>query len=119
MNAKLPQAVATHVWRSEAGLGRAVRAARMKAGLTASDLASRARVGRKFLHELEGGKSTLRVDKLLDVLEILGLRLLVMAPRRSGPASARVWLRRNRAALEAYNEHIEKDGVFSEGLRSF
>ena len=29
------------------------------------------------------------------------------------------WLRRNRAALEAYNEHIEKHGCFSDGLRSF
>jgi len=29
------------------------------------------------------------------------------------------WLRRNRAALDAYNEHVEKHGVFSEGLRSF
>lgn len=29
------------------------------------------------------------------------------------------WLRRNRAALAAYNEHIEKHGVFSDGLRSF
>jgi antitoxin CcdA len=29
------------------------------------------------------------------------------------------WLRKNRSALEAYNEHVEKHGVFSEGLRSF
>jgi len=29
------------------------------------------------------------------------------------------WLRRNRAALDAYNEHVEKHGVFSNGLRSF
>jgi antitoxin CcdA len=29
------------------------------------------------------------------------------------------WLRKNRAALDAYNEHVEKDGVFSDGLRSF
>jgi antitoxin CcdA len=29
------------------------------------------------------------------------------------------WLKRNRAALDAYNEHIEKHGVFSDGLRSF
>ena len=29
------------------------------------------------------------------------------------------WLKRNREALEAYNEHVEKHGVFSEGLRSF
>ncbi len=32
---------------------------------------------------------------------------------------AEEWLRNNRAALEAYNEHIEKDGAFSDGLRSF
>ena len=25
----------------------------------------------------------------------------------------------NRAALEAYNAHVERDGVFSDGLRSF
>ena len=29
------------------------------------------------------------------------------------------WLRKNRAALDAYNEHVEKHGVFSDGLRSF
>ncbi len=29
------------------------------------------------------------------------------------------WLKANRAALEAYNAHVEKDGVFSDGMRSF
>jgi antitoxin CcdA len=29
------------------------------------------------------------------------------------------WLKKNRSALEAYNEHVEKHGVFSDGLRSF
>lgn len=29
------------------------------------------------------------------------------------------WLKTNRAALDAYNEHIEADGVFSDGLRTF
>ena len=29
------------------------------------------------------------------------------------------WLARNRRALEAYNEHVAKHGVFSDGLRSF
>ncbi len=29
------------------------------------------------------------------------------------------WLKRNRSALAAYNEHVEKHGVFSDGLRSF
>ena len=29
------------------------------------------------------------------------------------------WLEKNRSALEAYNEHVEKHGVFSDGLRTF
>jgi len=29
------------------------------------------------------------------------------------------WLEKNRAALDAYNDHVEKQGVFSDGLRSF
>lgn len=32
---------------------------------------------------------------------------------------AQEWLKRNRAALDAYNERVEKHGVFSDGLRSF
>lgn len=29
------------------------------------------------------------------------------------------WLKKNRAAIDAYNEHVENEGVFSERLRSF
>jgi len=29
------------------------------------------------------------------------------------------WLKKNRAALDAYNRYVEKHGVFSDGLRSF
>lgn len=29
------------------------------------------------------------------------------------------WLAENRAAIEAYNDHVEKHGVFSDGLRTF
>jgi len=29
------------------------------------------------------------------------------------------WLARNRAAIEATNRRVERDGVFSDGLRSF
>ncbi len=32
---------------------------------------------------------------------------------------AAAWLKRNRAALEGYNAQMEKQGVFSEGVRSF
>ena len=29
------------------------------------------------------------------------------------------WLAENREALDAYNAHVEQDGVFSDGIRSF
>jgi antitoxin CcdA len=41
---------------------------------------------------------------------------LVEAIRRHERAQ---WLEKNRAALDAYNDHVEKHGVFSDGLRSF
>lgn len=64
-------------WRTNQQLAQAVRAAREAAGWTQAQLAERARVGLKFLYELESGKDTLRTDKVLDVLKVLGLHLLV------------------------------------------
>jgi antitoxin CcdA len=29
------------------------------------------------------------------------------------------WLKKNQSALDAYNDYVEKRGVFSNGLRSF
>jgi HTH-type transcriptional regulator / antitoxin HipB len=63
-----------------------VRAARERTGLTQAQLARRAAVGLKFLYELESGKDTLRADKVLDVLDVLGLELVV-APRGAGGAA--------------------------------
>ena len=30
-----------------------------------------------------------------------------------------IWLKENRAAIAAYNNHVEAHGLFSDGLRSF
>lgn len=119
VNAKLPTAPKMHPWRSGIALGRTVRRARERSGLTISELARRAAVGRKFLHELEAGKDTLRADKVLAVLSALGLELSVLPARGKAGADERRWLKQNRGALAAYNEHVEKHGAFSEGLRSF
>lgn len=40
---------------------------------------------------------------------------LLERARHAGAA----WLRKNSGALKAYNQHIEKHGVFGDGLRSF
>jgi len=55
-----------------------VRAARVRMRMTPTQLAARAKVSRKFVYELEGGKETLRTDKVLAVLAALGLRAAFM-----------------------------------------
>ena len=50
---------------------------RKKAGLTQVEFAKRVGVGLRFVRELEQGKSTIRLDKLNQVLEFLGCHLEV------------------------------------------
>lgn len=39
--------------------------------------------------------------------------------RRVREAKAAEWREENRAAIDAYNNHFEKHGLWSDGLRSF
>ena len=48
---------------------------RKKLSLTQIDFAKRVGVGLRFLRELEGGKATVRLDKLNQVLDFLGVHL--------------------------------------------
>ena len=58
-------------------LGTAVRRARKAHGLTQADLAGLAGTGPRFISELERGKASAELGKVLDVLAVLGLRLLL------------------------------------------
>lgn len=58
-----------------AELGLAIRAARKRHGLTQAELAGLAGTGMRFISELERGKSSVELGKVLDVLAVLGLRL--------------------------------------------
>jgi len=59
-----------------------IKARRRKAGLTQSDLAAKAGVGLRFIRDLEQGKSTLRMDKVNQVLALFGHEL---GPQRKEP----------------------------------
>lgn len=48
---------------------------RKKLGLTQIDFSKRAGIGLRFLRELEQGKTTVRLDKLNQVLDLLGMHL--------------------------------------------
>jgi y4mF family transcriptional regulator len=64
-------------------LGEVVRRRRAELGLRQGDLAELAGCSLRFVHTVEQGKPSLRLDKLLDVLEVLGLGLAVV-PGRGG-----------------------------------
>jgi y4mF family transcriptional regulator len=56
-------------------LGNAIRQHRKSMGLTQLDAAGLCGVGERFLSELERGKPTAQLGKVLQVLNRLGLRL--------------------------------------------
>ena len=66
-------------------LAAAVRRRRQELGLHQVDLAELAQCSTRFVHTIEAGKPTVRLDKLLAVLHVLGLHLQ-LAPGRSPTA---------------------------------
>ena len=52
-----------------------IKKLRKNNGLTQIEFAKRVGVGLRFLRELENGKMTVRMDKLIQVLEFLGYHL--------------------------------------------
>jgi len=61
-------------------IGSVTRQTRLSQGLRQDQLAAAAGVGLRFLVELERGKPTVRLDKVLAVLDALGCRLEVTPP---------------------------------------
>ncbi len=61
--------------RNLAALASAFRTRRKALGLSRENLAALAGCSVRFIHTLENGKPTLRLDKILDVGAVLGLEL--------------------------------------------
>lgn len=71
-----------------AQLAAALKERRQALGLKQTDLADLAGCSTRFVHAAEHGKATLRLDKLLQVLEVLGLSLAVALPDGARPERA-------------------------------
>lgn len=54
-----------------------VKQERKKQGLNQSDLAGTSNTGRRFIVELEKAKETCQIEKVLNVINMLGLNLYV------------------------------------------
>lgn len=63
----------------------AVRHRRRALGLTQAEVADLGGVSAKFLIEFERGKPSVRLDKVMDVLDVLGLELHVGISKGSAP----------------------------------
>jgi HTH-type transcriptional regulator / antitoxin HipB len=63
--------------RSSVELGAVVREQRKRLALTQLDIAGLGNTGNRFIVELESGKPTVQLQKVLQVLDLLGLELVV------------------------------------------
>jgi HTH-type transcriptional regulator / antitoxin HipB len=65
-------------------IGQLVTKARKMLGVTQKDLALTSGTGLRFIIELEQGKSTCQIGKVLTVLHTLGLRMQLTLPAGGG-----------------------------------
>jgi len=65
---------------TSAEIGRLVRETRKTLGVTQRDLAMTAGTGLRFIIELEQGKPSCQIGKVLTVLHTLGIRVALEAP---------------------------------------
>ena len=69
---------------SPASIGKIVRQRRREMRLTQSDAAALCKVGTRFLSELENGKPTLHLGKVMQVLRAFGLQVELGRRRLTG-----------------------------------
>ena len=62
-----------------ADIGELVRAARRKQGISQEQLAGVAGTGVRLISDLENGKSTVQIEKVIKVIEALGLGLYALS----------------------------------------
>jgi y4mF family transcriptional regulator len=62
------------------GIGQSVRESRKRLGVTQKDLALTSGTGLRFIIELEKGKETCQIGKVLTVLQTLGIKIALTPP---------------------------------------
>lgn len=63
--------------RSSVELGAVIREQRKRLALKQIDLAGLGNTGNRFIVDLENGKPTVQLQKVLDLMDLLGLELVV------------------------------------------
>lgn len=73
------------VARSSVDLGTVIRERRKQLALTQLDLAGLSNSGNRFIVEVENGKPSVQLQKVLDLVDLLGLELVVRAKTKRAP----------------------------------
>ena len=68
-------------------ISRQIKLLRKRSSLTQVDFAKRVGVGLRFIRELESAKTTVRMDKVMQVLDFLGCHLEVKKNETTGKAA--------------------------------
>ena len=74
--------------RERGALAAVIIGRREELGLRQDELAELADCSVRFVHTVEAGKTTVRLDKVLDLLTVLGLRLELHRGAKPGPLVA-------------------------------
>lgn len=61
-------------------MGKTIRDLRRSQGLTQAQLAGLSNTGVRFISELENGKETCHLGKILHVLDTLGVEIIIQSP---------------------------------------
>jgi HTH-type transcriptional regulator / antitoxin HipB len=81
-----PQGAETPI-RSSVELGAVIREQRKRLALKQLDLAGLGNTGNRFIVDLENGKPTVQLQKVLDLMDLLGLEVVVRTKAsRSAPS---------------------------------
>ncbi len=67
--------------RSTEDIAKTVRALRKRQGVSQTVVAQLSNVGGRFVFDLERGKSTVRLDKVLAVLRTMGIKMKLQLPQ--------------------------------------
>jgi predicted nucleotidyltransferase len=98
------------------GIGAAVRAARKARGWSLRGAAERLGVSVRFLDELERGKATARLDKVLQALAGVGLEIAVV-PKESGDLKQQVLARKALLIAIAAKHGVRGLSLFGSAAR--
>lgn len=71
--------------QTTAELGQLARERRHQLALTQLDVAGLSNTGNRFIVEMEQGKPTLQLQKVLDVLNLLGLEVVIRTKAGASP----------------------------------